>query len=110
MSVFTWRAEVASSGTGEFAMYSSRFGDGYSQDVPAGQNNERQKWSVVVSGYGPQHRQVLAFLRGLRGQPFQWKAPNTDALGWYKCVRYSQGDEGGDYWTLTMEFEQSFAP
>lgn len=113
MSVFTWRAEVGSSGNGEFAMFSSVFGDGYSQEIPNGLNNETQKWSVVVSSKGGSARtvqQVLDFIRAQKGQPFQWKAPNTAALGWYKCKRYSQSDEGGDYWTLTMEFEQAYAP
>ncbi len=110
MSVFTFRAEVESTGTGEFGVYSSRFGDGYSQDIPAGIRNERQKWSVSVSGRGPYIREVLAFLRAERGQPFQWMAPNTTVLGWYNCKRYSQSDQGGDYWTLTMDFEQAGAP
>lgn len=110
MAVFNWRAEVGSSGNADFTMFSSKFGDGYSQDVPNGLNNEVQKWSVVVSGKGPRVREVLTFLRNQKGVPFQWKAPNTTALGWYKCKRYSQSDEGGDYWTLTMEFEQAYAP
>lgn len=109
MAVFTWRAQVGSSGSGDFAMFSSKFGDNYSQDVPNGQNNETQKWNVVVSGYGPQHRAVLAFLRTQKGVPFEWKIPNF-GMGWVKCKRYSQTDEGGDYWTLTMEFEQAYMP
>lgn len=113
MSVFIWRAEVGSSGTGEFNMFSSKFGDGYSQDIPNGVNNETQKWSVKVSSKGGPDRtfqQALDFIRAQRGQPFQWKHPNASGLGWYKCKRYSQSDEGGDYWTLTMEFEQAYMP
>jgi phage-related protein len=110
MAVFTWRAEVRTSGNGEFSMFSSLFGDGYSQEVPNGINNEMQKWSVVVSGKSSYVQEVLAFLRQQKGQPFEWKAPNTDGFGWYKCKRYSQNDEGGDYWNLTMEFEQAYAP
>lgn len=110
MAVFTWRVEVGSSGSSDFAVFSSKFGDGYSQEVPNGMNNEVQKWSVVVSGKGSRHRDVVQFLRDHKGSPFQWKAPNTDGLGWYKCKRYSQTDAGGDYWTLTMEFEQAYIP
>lgn len=109
MAVFTWRAEVQSSGNGEFIVFSSKFGDNYSQDVPNGLNNETQKWSVVVSGKGPRVREVLAFLRDHKGVPFQWKIPNY-GMGWVNCKRYSQTDQGGDYWTLTMEFEQAYMP
>lgn len=113
MAVFTWRGQVETSGTGQFNMFSSKFGDGYSQDVPNGMNNETQKWNVKVSskgGAGRAFQQALDFIRAQRGQPFQWKAPNTSALGWYKCQNYSQNDGGGDYWTLTMDFEQAYAP
>ena len=110
MAVFTWRAEIGTTNNTDFAMFTSRFGDGYAQEVPNGLNNESQKWNVKVSGKGPRARAVLQFLRNHKGQPFQWKAPNTAGLGWYSCKRYSQSDEGGDYWTITMEFEQAYAP
>ena len=110
MSIFNFRAEVQSAGQGNFAVFSSEFGDGYSQDVPAGINNERQQWTVVVSGKGPYIREVLNFIRNEKGMPFQWRAPNTTGLGWYKCNSYSQSDQGGDYWTLTMQFQQAFKP
>lgn len=110
MAVFTFRAQVATAGTGEFRVFSNRFGEGYSQDVPNGRNNERQKWSVVVSGKSPVIQPVLDFIRAQAGVPFEWRAPNTSGLGWYNCKRYSQSDEGGNYWTLTMEFEQAYKP
>lgn len=110
MAVFTWKAEVESSGSGEFIVFASKFGDGYSQEVPNGLNNETQKWNVSISGYGPYIRQVLDFIRDQKGMSFQWKAPNTSGLGWFRCKRYSESDKGGDYWTLNMEFEQGYAP
>lgn len=113
MAIFKWRAEVGSSRQGEFVMFSSTFGDGYSQDIPNGINNEKQKWSVKVSGYGKPgtaYTEALAFIRAQRGVPFQWKHPNEPTIGWYKCNRYSDSDEGGNYMTLTMEFEQAYKP
>lgn len=116
MAIFNWRAEVGTTGNGEFSVFTSRFGDGYTQDVPNGINNETQKWSVKVSGKGlpgggQMVQAVLDFIRAQAGSPFQWKHPNMrGALGWYSCKRYSQSDEGGDYWTITMEFEQSYQP
>jgi phage-related protein len=109
MAVFTWRAEVGTTGTGEFAMFSSKFGDGYSQDIPNGLNNETQKWNVQVSGYERNVQPVIDFIRAQKGLPFQWKPP-VGQLGWYKCLRYSVDPDGGSWTTFRMEFEQSYAP
>lgn len=110
MAIFSWRAQVESSGDSTFTVFSSKFGDGYSQDIPNGLNNEVQTWSVVVKGYRAEVAPVLAFLRERKGRQFQWRAPNTAALGWYSCKQFGQRDEGGDFWTITMKFEQAYAP
>lgn len=107
---FTWRAEIASSGSGEFPMRSSNFGDGYTQDSPTGLNNEKQKWNVSVSGYSANVGPVLDFIRAHKGIAFFWKAPLTSAPGYYVCVSYSSSDQGGDFWTITMQFEQRYKP
>lgn len=106
MEIFTWRGQVSTSGSGEFAMFKSEFGDGYSQDIPNGLQNEKQKWSVEVKGSKEYVEAALAFIRARKGQTFQWRAPLTSALGYYKCQRYSMNDEGGATWVLRLEFEQ----
>jgi phage-related protein len=110
MAVFTWRAEVGSTGNGEFSVFSTKFGDGYSQDIPNGLNNETQKWSVKVSGYEKNVQPVIDFIRSHKGQPFQWKPPSSVGLGWYSCKRYSLNPGGGAWTEFNMEFEQSYAP
>jgi phage-related protein len=109
MAVFTWKVEVGTSGSGEFAMFSSKFGDGYSQDIPNGLNNETQKWSAKRSGYEKDVQPVLDFIRERKGQPFEWKPPSGQ-MGWYACKRYSLSPGGGAWTELTMEFEQAYAP
>lgn len=108
MAVFNWRVEVGSSGNSDFSVFASKFGDGYSQISPNGLNNETQRWTARVSGKSKRILPILAFLREHGGAPFEWRAPNTSGLGWYSCKRFSQFDEGGDYWTITMEFEQAY--
>ena len=81
---FTWRAETQSNGSGEFAMLTAKFGDGYEQSVPDGINNERQKWSVTVSGYAAYVQAALDFIRAQKGQSFFWKAPRTTEAGYYQ--------------------------
>jgi len=108
MDEFIWRAQVNTSGGGEFTMFSSKFGDGYSQDIPNGMQNEVQKWSVEVTGDPTYVQAALDFIRDQKGQTFQWKAPRSSGLGYYKCKRYSLNDAGGATWTLRLEFEQGY--
>lgn len=106
---FTWRVNMDSSGGGEFAMSTAKFGDGYVQEVPNGINNETQKWSVTVSGKKTLMQTVLAFIRTHKGQSFFWTPP-LGVEGYYKCKRYNPVDRGGGWWELNMEFEQSYSP
>lgn len=110
MAVFTWRAEVGTSGNSELAMWSAKFGDGYSQDIPNGMNSETQKWNVEVSGYEKDMQAVVNFLRAQNGLPFQWKPPMTNTLQWFKCKRWGFDPGGGAWMKLRMEFEQAYAP
>lgn len=109
MAVFTWKAEVGTSGSGDFAVFASRFGDGYSQQIPNGLNNETQKWSVRVSGYERDVQPVVDFIRAHKGLPFQWKPP-MGPLSWFTCTRHSFDPGGGAWMTYVMEFEQGYAP
>lgn len=106
---FTYKAQVSTSGNGEFTVSTAKFGDGYSQDVPDGINNETQKWSVQVSGYRTYVQAVLNFIRNHKGMSFFWKPP-LGVIGYYACKRYSLGDAGGAYWTVTFEFEEVKRP
>jgi phage-related protein len=107
---FTWKAQVNSSGDGEFLMSSSKFGDGYSQDVPNGLNSETQAWSVQVEGVKSKVQPVLDFIRSHKGVSFFWTPPLSAAPGYFKCKKYSLSDKGGSYWALTLNFEQGYAP
>lgn len=107
---FTWKADATLSGGGEFITVRAQFGDGYSQEAPLGINNDRQKWSVVVNGYEPQLAPILAFIREKAGgESFFWKPP-LGVIGYYRCKRYTPANQGANLFTLTMEFEQVYAP
>lgn len=107
---FEWRADLATSGGGDFGVFQSKFGDGYSQDVPNGINNETQTWSVSISGYGDKVQPIIDFIRSHTGKSFFWKAPFTAAPGYYKCKKWGCNDQGGAYFTLTLQFEQGYMP
>ena len=106
---FIWKGQVATSGNGTFAMRAANFGEGYSQTVPLGMNNESQKWSVVIEGYRDQVMPALNFIRAVRGGSFLWTPPLGDE-GYYHCPSYSTNDKGGAYFQVTFQFEQGYAP
>lgn len=107
---FIWKAEVSTSGSGTFTTSSAKFGDGYSQEVPDGINNEVQSWSVEVKGRKPDVQPALDFIRSHKGMSFFWKPPLSAVPGYFKCKKYNLRDEGGSYWTLSLDFEQGYAP
>lgn len=110
VDTFTWKAEVATSGDGTFDVSSAKFGDGYSQDVPNGLNSESQNWSVQIKGRSDEVQPALDFIRDHKGVSFLWKPPLSSTVKYFKCKKYSCNDEGGAYWTLTLNFEQGYAP
>ena len=53
---------------------------------------------------------ALAFIRARKGyESFVWTPPKGVA-GLYRCKSYTPRDQGGGFFTLTMEFEQVYAP
>lgn len=105
---FTWRVETGTSGSGEFKVDTAQFGDGYSQDSATGLNPERQSWPVSVSGYQSQLAPIIAFIR-TNFLGFNWKPP-FGIMGQYKCTKWNLSPNGGDHWTLNMQFEQTYRP
>lgn len=107
---FTWRVHADASGGGEFRTLKAQFGEGYAQESPDGMHNDVQKWNVTVAARAPQMRdEILAFIRAQQGMSFYWTPP-LGVQGLYKCKRYQPSDKGGAFFTLSMEFEQAFAP
>lgn len=107
---FTWRVTTDSSGDATYRVATSKFGDGYKQEVGDGLNNKEQAWKTTFVGYKSECEAVIAFLDDHEGHtPFYWKPP-LHAQGLFTCKKYSVADNGGSFFTLSMEFEQAFAP
>lgn len=103
---FTWQVTGESSGGSEFKTNRTTFGDGYSQEIADGINNEYQKWNVTYVGDYDEIDDVIAFLRAHYGaRSFYWKPPFSP-IGFYRCKKFNPIKQGGKVWTMTMEFEQ----
>ena len=107
---FTWRAEVESTGAGDLISTKVQFGEGISQRYTEGLNNEVQKWSVKVSGKQNYVAPILAFVRAHNGAAAFFWTPPLGVEGLYEVTKYTISDQGGAYFTLTLDFEQVFMP
>lgn len=110
LETFTWQIEKGASGDITQRVRSKQFGDGYSQTVSDGINNKQQSWPYSHTGSKERVKDIIAFLdrhKGAKG--FLWTPPLGE-LGLYKCNGYKPVHKGGNVYTLTATFEQTFHP
>jgi len=108
--VFSWRPVGTPSGTSTFRVRKAQFGDGYSQEVADGLNNKVQSWPLQFAGYKAAITPIAAFLDAHAGYMGFFWTPPLGVQGLYKASEYSLTPEGGDFYTLSVTFEQKFAP
>jgi phage-related protein len=107
---FTWQVDKGATGDISQRTRTKQFGDGYSQSVSDGINNEQQSWPVSFTGPKARIQEVIAFLRRHKGaNAFLW-VPPLGVLGLYKCTGYQPSHKGGTVYTLSATFEQTFHP
>lgn len=115
MDTFIWPATIQTTGQGEFDVDKAKYGDGYTQSVEKGINNNFETWSVSLAGYDVSGRRGVRdpyqFLRNHKGaQKFFWKPPMRSTPGMFTCANYRIAPQGGGYYELTAEFVEEFAP
>ncbi|WP_053183678.1 phage tail protein [Pseudomonas thivervalensis] len=107
---FTWATEKGAAGDVKQRVRTKEFGDGYSQTVSDGINNEQQSWPVTYTGSSALIQEIVDFLRRHKGaKAFLWTPPLGE-LGLYKCNGYQPTHRGGNVYTLSATFEQTFHP
>ncbi|TWC27718.1 MULTISPECIES: phage tail protein [unclassified Pseudomonas] len=107
---FTWQTEKGATGDIKQRVRTKGFGDGYSQSVSDGINNEQQSWPVTHTGSSDRIKEIITFLRRHKGaKAFLWTPPLGE-LGLYKCNGFQPSHKGGSVYTLTATFEQTFHP
>lgn len=110
IQTFTWPVTTQVTGSGEFRTLKSQFGDGYSQEIGDGLNSDVQKYTVTLAGLESELTAPLAFIREHKGaKSFYWKPP-LGVQGLYRCKTYTPVPQGAGVFTLTLEFQQVFAP
>ncbi|KFL51666.1 phage tail protein [Burkholderia vietnamiensis] len=86
------------------------FGDGYTQRAVDGLNNRQSAYNLRFVGKAEKILAILAFLDAHAGAlSFFWTPPlRGQAL--FVCEKYTEPTKDGEIFTMTAQFEQTFAP
>ncbi|PRC93094.1 phage tail protein [Solimicrobium silvestre] len=110
MKTFTWKPISETTGSTQFRVLKAPFGDGYAQTAADGINNKSESWPLSFIAKSNVIIEIKAFLDSLKGaQSFQWTPPLSKSI-LVQAGDYQITPNGGDVWTLTVTFEQSFQP
>lgn len=109
-TTFTWDCDAEPTGSVTLRVLTAQFGDGYKQQAADGINNKSQSWPLVFTGTSARIKPIRDFLDGLGGYKAFFWTPPLGTQGYYKAAAYNTQHRGGDVWTLSVTFEQSFQP
>ncbi|MFB6347887.1 phage tail protein [Moraxella sp. ZJ142] len=109
MKTFTWKMNMGASSETHHAITKTQFGDGYTQRVSHGINAKRTDWSGVKTGdFNTVIKPIMDFLDEHKGvMPFLWTNPHGQTLK-YVCADYSVSQNKGNFWQISLKFEQTF--
>lgn len=106
---FAWPVQHSDTGEVTYRVRTAQFGDGYSQVVGDGINNQTQSWPVSYTGTREAVLAIKAFLDRHGGyRSFRWVSPLGE-LGLYRAASANIQTLGGGKLKITSTFEQAFA-
>lgn len=108
---FTYRQNLeGNSQTSKFNVLSSKFGDGYEQNVSVGINNKSSTWAYKKTGKKALILEIKAFFDDHKGSDsFLWDSP-LDGEVRVVTGGYSPVCIGADVWSISTTFTQDFKP
>lgn len=110
IETFDWCPRVGAQGTTTMRVLRAQFGDGYAQVGADGINNNVQSWPLTFTGKRPDIEPIKAFLDAHAGyKSFYWTPP-MGVQGLYRAGSYSLAAQGAEIFSITVTFEQAFAP
>jgi len=110
IETFTFSPDDEAGNAGTFRVRRAQFGYGYAQVTGDGPNNEEQSWTLTFGGDNAERGEVLAFIRRHAGyRAFLWTNPRGE-LGLYRCETYNDSSRPGAVGSLSLTFDQAFAP
>ncbi|MDA3445169.1 MULTISPECIES: phage tail protein [Acinetobacter] len=108
---FDWPSDLdGNSNTQNFNVLTSKFGDGYEQNVSIGINNRTGTWQYSRTAKKAEIMQIKAFFDQHKGaDSFLWDSP-LDGEVRVKTGEYQPRCLGGDVWQISTTFTQVFYP
>lgn len=109
LKTFNWQMNIGASSETRHANAKTQFGDGYAQRVSFGINNKRTDWNGNKTGdLQTVIKPIMAFLDEHQGlMPFFWTNPLGERSK-YICQDYSVSQRKGNFWQISLKFEQVF--
>lgn len=108
---FAWTPTVAGlSGDATLRVRKAQFRDGYAQRVADGLNNRSSSYQLQFIGSADKLTAILAFLDAHAGATAFYRTPLLRAQSLFTCEKYTEPTKDGDVYTMTAQFDQTFAP
>ncbi|MFU8927580.1 phage tail protein [Acinetobacter puyangensis] len=109
---FEWCVDLSDySGTQSFNVLSSKFGDGYEQNVSVGINNRSGTWQISKTGKKALIQEIKTFFDAHKGaDSFLWDSPLEGEVRVKTGTEYTPVKIGGDIWKISTTFTQVFYP
>ena len=109
--IFVWDTSLdGNSGSATFRVLSSKFGDGYEQNVSVGINNKSGSWPFNRKAPESVIIEIKKFLDDHKGaDSFLWESPQDGQIR-VKAGDYQIIDLGSNLWQISTTFNQVFYP
>lgn len=109
LKTFEWQMNMGAAADVKHSVTKTQFGDGYAQRVSHGINNRTKDWSGSKTGdYATVIKPIMDFLDEHAGvKPFLWQNPHGETKK-YICQDYEVSQRKGNFWQISLKFEQTF--
>lgn len=109
LKTFTWQMNMGASASTHHAVSKTQFGDGYAQRISHGINTKHTDWSGSKTGdLSSVILPIQDFLDEHKGViPFLWTNP-YGVTAKYVCQDYEVNQRKGNFWQISLKFEQVF--
>ncbi|WP_414451292.1 phage tail protein [Burkholderia sp. 22PA0099] len=107
---FSWSPALGGQGDTTWSVREAKFGDGFTQRVEDGINNESDSWQLTFRGRRDVVMPIREFLRKHRGARAFFFTPPGGEQGLYVCKAMSRVFNTATVFTITATFEQTFSP
>jgi len=108
---FNWVPTVAGlSATTTLKVRKVTFGDGYTQRAPDGINNRSTSYQLTFVRDATTITAILAFLDAHAGATAFYWTPLLRPQALFTCETYTEPVKDGNVYTITAQFDQTFAP